>query len=544
MIAPPPQRPMISDRQPAIPLSGRTMTGIPGHMVPEVKRRFMDESLLSRLQEAREFEADPDAPPGNFPHTDPDDPYWSPEQMSKRHEFHPPEYAYLGPGTEYVAKAIFGSGFYEEKMRAAGRVPKGGQGPGKYDIPYNELDACAMEHDRVYTDLNSSRQDRITSDQKLLECFETHRFKDVEQYVMGSIAAKLIQSKMGLQDIGVLDPDAFASRNISNETVEAIANVSGADPTEEGIRAFAWATSLGFFNLLDSAYEATKRFIRPGAALAMNVFLMNAPYWLRRYKYRNPQARHQVTLINLLLDSESRLRQMTPSVLETVKPAITYIIAYFGLPPESITDTALVALAEYIIQLLPDYMNLDWVSYWKRMETQAGDVEDIERARSTMPRSDLTQLFRDIIGVAINGAPMRAIRASLNAMNTATNPREQAAATLATIRNLLRPSTSGDSLLRLIQMAIRESPLANALEEPLTGPGVQYMTLPRMRELLTQRFDVPQQGFSNELWDTYIRTSQNTNVMDILLGVFVPELATAAGEETFGFTIPFTRVFP
>ena len=93
-------------------------------------------------------------------------------------------------------------------------------------------------------------------------------------------------------------------------------------------------------------------------------------------------------------------------------------------------------------------------------------------------------------------------------------------------------------------MAIRESPLANALEEPLTGPGVQYMTLPRMRELLTQRFDVPQQGFSNELWDTYIRTSQNTNVMDILLGVFVPELATAAGEETFGFTIPFTRVFP
>jgi hypothetical protein len=485
--------------------------------------------FLSSLQEPREFEADPDAPPGNFPHTDPDDPYWSPEIMEKRHEFHPPLYAYLGPGTEYVAKKIFGSDFYEEKMRAAGRTPKGGQGPGKYDVPYNELDACAMEHDRVYTDLNSSRQDRITSDQQLLECFEKHKYHDVEQYIMSTIAYRLIQTKMGLQDIGAMDPDAFAATNLSNDTINRTAEQAGVDPEEykEGLSAVIWAYALGMFNLLDAGIEYARPLIRGTGQLLPGVFLRSFPYYLRRRIHRDPSG--NAMLLNMVVQGLEKLKSITPGPKRPISNAIKSVLLYWGFGGYDMIQEGLVAsLAETLIAMLPDSMSkwLDMEAFWKKLETQPGDVEAMQEKRQTIEniRGTATQ-FQRTVGIPLRGEEMNRIRGVLNVIDKAKTQRDVAAGLIALLEYLTSVSATSSTVLGLVKKALRSGPVMSMLNDIPEGLGRDYVRPEAIRAVLETGYTLSEELVDQPRWSNFMpNIQQDVTAMDILKKITVSQL--------------------
>ena len=132
--------------------------------------------------------------------------------VSKRGpERHAPGYNFLGPGTEFEARML-GSDFYKNMMISAGRKPVGTE---PYNIPINELDRCAYEHDAVFSRNNNSEKNIRDADIKFRECASKIKDANLKYYIQIQLAKTAIGLKEFGEDIGIIKPELFAYINKS-----------------------------------------------------------------------------------------------------------------------------------------------------------------------------------------------------------------------------------------------------------------------------------------------------------------------------------------
>lgn len=146
----------------------------------------------------------------NYNHTEPNDTYFSAEQASKRGpERHYPGYNFLGPGTEFAARMI-GSDFYKQMMINAGR-PLVGTEP--YNVPINELDRCAFEHDAVFSRNNNTEKKIRDADIKFRECADNIKDPKLKYYALIQFSKSVIGLKEFGEDMGFIKPELYANIN-------------------------------------------------------------------------------------------------------------------------------------------------------------------------------------------------------------------------------------------------------------------------------------------------------------------------------------------
>ena len=126
-------------------------------------------------------------------------------------ERHPTGYNFLGPGTEFNARML-GSDFYKNMMISAGRKPVGTE---PYNIPINELDRCAYEHDAIFSRNNNSEKNIRDADIKFRECASKIKDANLKYYIQIQLAKNAIGLKEFGEDIGVIKPELFAYINKS-----------------------------------------------------------------------------------------------------------------------------------------------------------------------------------------------------------------------------------------------------------------------------------------------------------------------------------------
>ena len=184
----------------------------------------------------------------NYNHTEPNDPYFSAEQASKRGpELHPPGYNFLGPRTEFFARMI-GSDFYKQMMINAGRKPVGTE---PYNVPINELDRCAYEHDSVFAKNNNTEKNIRDADVKFRECASKIKDANLLYYIQIQLAKNAIGLKQFGEDIGVIKPELFAYINKSvndiNQTLAKNHTIPSTKEEQEKEDSNFWYAALMLF---------------------------------------------------------------------------------------------------------------------------------------------------------------------------------------------------------------------------------------------------------------------------------------------------------
>jgi len=97
-------------------------------------------------------------------------------------------------------------------MISAGRKPVGTE---PYNIPINQLDRCAMEHDSVYSKNNNTEKNIRDADVKFRECASKIKDANLKYYIQIQLAKTAIGLKEFGEDIGVISPELFAYINKS-----------------------------------------------------------------------------------------------------------------------------------------------------------------------------------------------------------------------------------------------------------------------------------------------------------------------------------------
>jgi len=107
---------------------------------------------------------------------------------------------------------MLGSDFYKNMMISAGRKPVGTE---PYNIPINELDRCAYEHDAVFSRNNNSEKNIRDADIKFRECASKIKDANLKYYIQIQLAKTAIGLKEFGEDIGIIKPELFAYINKS-----------------------------------------------------------------------------------------------------------------------------------------------------------------------------------------------------------------------------------------------------------------------------------------------------------------------------------------
>jgi hypothetical protein len=107
---------------------------------------------------------------------------------------------------------MIGSDFYKQMMISAGRKPVGTE---PYNIPINELDRCAYNHDAVFSRNNNTEKNIRDADIKFRECASNIKDAKLKYYIEIQLAKTAIGLKEFGEDIGVISPELFAYINKS-----------------------------------------------------------------------------------------------------------------------------------------------------------------------------------------------------------------------------------------------------------------------------------------------------------------------------------------
>ena len=107
---------------------------------------------------------------------------------------------------------MIGSDFYKQMMISAGRKPVGTE---PYNIPINELDRCAYEHDAVFSRNNNAEKNIRDADIKFRECASKIKDANLKYYIQIQLAKTAIGLKEFGEDIGIIKPELFAYINKS-----------------------------------------------------------------------------------------------------------------------------------------------------------------------------------------------------------------------------------------------------------------------------------------------------------------------------------------
>lgn len=97
-------------------------------------------------------------------------------------------------------------------MINAGRKPVG---TAPYNIPINELDRCAYEHDAVFSRNNNSEKSIRDADIKFRECASKIKDANLKYYIEIQLAKTAIKLKELAEDMGIIKPELFAYINKS-----------------------------------------------------------------------------------------------------------------------------------------------------------------------------------------------------------------------------------------------------------------------------------------------------------------------------------------
>ena len=96
------------------------------------------------------------------------------------------KYNYAGPGTFFKARQQ-GSEVYEKLMKESGRKLVGTK---PYDKPINKLDTCAVSHDRVYSNPNSTAAQVQEADRVFQNCISKIKVSDGYYAVVKSLSIR------------------------------------------------------------------------------------------------------------------------------------------------------------------------------------------------------------------------------------------------------------------------------------------------------------------------------------------------------------------
>jgi len=146
---------------------------------------------------------------------------------------------------------MLGSDFYKNMMISAGRKPVGTE---PYNIPINELDRCAYEHDAVFSKNNNSEKSIRDADIKFRECASKIKDANLKYYIQIQLAKTAIGLKEFGEDIGIIKPELFAYINKSvkdlNQTLAKNHTIpSTKEEQQEEDRKFYIVALMGFFRI-------------------------------------------------------------------------------------------------------------------------------------------------------------------------------------------------------------------------------------------------------------------------------------------------------
>ena len=146
---------------------------------------------------------------------------------------------------------MLGSDFYKNMMINAGRKPVG---TAPYNIPINELDRCAYEHDAVFSRNNNSEKSIRDADIKFRECASKIKDANLKYYIEIQLAKTAIKLKQFAEDMGFIKPELFAYINKSindlNQTLAKNHTIpSTKEEQQEEDRKFYIVTLMGFFRV-------------------------------------------------------------------------------------------------------------------------------------------------------------------------------------------------------------------------------------------------------------------------------------------------------
>ena len=110
------------------------------------------------------------------------------------------QYNYAGPGTFFHARQQ-GSDYYEKLMRATGHKVMGTK---PYNRPFNDLDKCAVTHDRAYDNPNLSPAQIQKADKTFQSCIGNIKNPDRQHALLIKGAQKRFSLKLKAEDVGIM----------------------------------------------------------------------------------------------------------------------------------------------------------------------------------------------------------------------------------------------------------------------------------------------------------------------------------------------------
>ena len=110
------------------------------------------------------------------------------------------QYNYAGPGTFFHARQQ-GSDYYEKLMRATGHKVMGTK---PYNRPFNDLDKCAVTHDRAYDNPNLSPAQIQKADKTFQSCIGNIKNPDRQQALLIKGAQKGFSLKLKAENVGIM----------------------------------------------------------------------------------------------------------------------------------------------------------------------------------------------------------------------------------------------------------------------------------------------------------------------------------------------------
>lgn len=124
-------------------------------------------------------------------------------------ERHPKGYNFCGPKTLFALRNMGEDGnYYEYVMRTAGLEPVG---TWPYNKPINPLDACAFDHDRVFSDRSATVDEVRKADEQFVQCVKNIKpSMNVYEMATQQIAMMAIKLKMKGEDAGFLKKGLFS----------------------------------------------------------------------------------------------------------------------------------------------------------------------------------------------------------------------------------------------------------------------------------------------------------------------------------------------
>ena len=110
------------------------------------------------------------------------------------------QYNFAGPGTFFHARQQ-GSDYYEKLMRATGHKVMGTK---PYNKPFNDLDKCAVTHDRAYDNPNLSPAQIQKADKTFQSCIGNIKNPDRQQALLIKGAQKGFSAKLKAENVGLM----------------------------------------------------------------------------------------------------------------------------------------------------------------------------------------------------------------------------------------------------------------------------------------------------------------------------------------------------